>query len=202
MRNYSWYYGIFHWFVHYILTIAFVTAANISIVPIYTPFTLFGMYFRGNIVDQFIVIVISSLIDLDHLFILKKFGFKRYIWAEKRVVAPLHNFFVLAVLSVITAFSAIFVSKIVSVILFAVVLHIIWDMIEDVFIFRTSFRKWEKTWGLNQRDLEQTYNEVLQMEAQQPKKESRITKVKKIGSKLKEKIRKKKISSAATMELS
>jgi hypothetical protein len=76
-----------------------------------------------------------------------------------------------------------FVSRKVGVFLFLIVLHLIWDIFEDVVIFRTSFRRWEKTWGLNTQDLEEAYNELLQIEAQQPKKESRI---KKIGAKLKE----------------
>jgi hypothetical protein len=86
--------------------------------------------------------------------------------------------------------------------LFSIVLHIIWDIFEDVVIFKTSFRRWEKTWGLNTKDLEDTYNELMQYEAQQPKKESRISRVRKIGSRLKEKIRRKKEAGMVGVELS
>jgi len=209
MRNYSWSYGIFHWFVHYLLTVMLWWASGIVIFPFYITTTLFGNLWQPHIVDYFVVIVISSLVDLDHLFVLKKFGFKKYIWAENsmkskitRIVSPLHNFFFLSTLSILSAFMALFVSQFVAVLLFAVVLHILWDIFEDVFIFRTSFRKWEKTWGLDKKDLELTYNDIMQMQAEQPKKESRISKVKKIGSKLKEKIKRKKEVPVVAVELS
>lgn len=196
--RYPWYYGIFHWFVHYFLTIMLVAISGIVIIPIFLPYTLFGIYMKNNIVDHFIVIVISSLIDLDHLPILKKFGFRRYLFAEKRIVTPLHNFFVLSVLAIISALSAIFISKALAVVIFSVALHLIWDMIEDVFIFRTTFRRWEKTWGLDAKDLEDAYNELIQFEALQPKKESRIkrisSKLRERGAKLKERIRRKKVA--------
>jgi hypothetical protein len=131
---------------------------------------------------------ISSLIDLDHFQFLKKFGFRKYIWAEKRLVAPLHNFFFLAALAIASAFSAIFISPILSILIFSMVLHVLWDITEDVFVFRTSFRRWEKTWGLNEKDLEDSYNELLAWESQQPEKPP--SRVRKIGRKLKEKIRK------------
>ena len=199
MRNYSWSYGIFHWFVHYVLATLLWWASGLAVFPITVPVDLFGIIFQFNIADYFMVFAISSLIDLDHVFALRKFGFKRYIWTEKRVVAPLHNFFFLSVLSSLAAFSAIFISPVISVLLLAVVLHIIWDISEDVFIFRTSFRRWEKTWGLKKEDLEQSYNELMQIEATQPKKEPRLTKVRKLGAqirlrqqKLNERIRRKK----------
>jgi hypothetical protein len=97
---------------------------------------------------------------------------------------------------------AIFVSRFLAVVVFSIALHLIWDITEDVVMWRTSFRRWEKTCGLDTKDLEDAYNELLQYEAQQQKKESRIFRVRKIGSKLKEKIRKKNNSSAASVELS
>jgi len=183
MRNYTWFYGIFHWFMHYFLTIMLWWSSGITLFPSYISTTLFGILWEPHVLDYVLVIVISSLIDLDHLPVLKKFGFKRYILAEKRFVSPLHNFFFLSVLSILSSFSIMFVSRKVGVFLFSIVLHLIWDIFEDVVIFRTSFRRWEKTWGLDTQDLEEGYNELLQIEAQQPKKESRI---KKIGAKLKE----------------
>ena len=217
MRKYTWSYGIFHWFMHYALTITLWWASGITIFPVYISATLLGVPWKASIVDYFIVIVISSLIDLDHLPLLKKFGFRRYTFGAKRFVAPLHNFFFLSFLGILSAFTAIFISKDIAVIIFAVVLHMIWDIFEDVAIFRTSFRRWEKTWGLNTQDLEQSYNELVQMEAQQPKKESKISKIKRMratlkerslklrerSSKLREKIRRKKtVTTTATTTIS
>jgi len=195
MRNYSWSYGIFHWFVHYVLTIILWWASGITIFPMYVSFIIGDFVWKASIADYFIIIVISSLIDLDHIQFLEKFGFKKYVWVEKRLVAPLHNFFFLSVLSIASALSALFLSKVISIMIFSVVLHIIWDIVEDVVIFKTSYRRWEKTWGLNTKDLEDAYNELMQYEAQQPKKESResrLGKVRRIATKLKERIRRKK----------
>jgi hypothetical protein len=189
MRSYSWAYGIFHWFIHYTLTILLIAAVQIQIFPFYLPYYLFGYYMQDNIADIFFIIVVSSLIDLDHVAFFRKFGVKKYIWAQKRLAAPLHNFFFLSIFAVSSAFCALFVSKLLAVMLFSVVLHLLWDIFEDVFIFRSSFRRWEKTWGLDRSDMEKTYNELLQIEAQQPKRESRI---KKLRTKLKERIKKKK----------
>jgi hypothetical protein len=158
MRNYSWKYGIFHWIIHFLLAIMLVKFSGISIVP--------NQPYR----DYAIVIIFTSLIDLDHIQVLKKFGLKKYIWAEKRLPSPLHNFFFLSILGISSAFLAIFVSKTLSVLIFSVALHLIWDIIEDVFIFKTSFRRWEKTWGLNTKDIQELYNELLQIESQKKNK--------------------------------
>ncbi|MFH0711147.1 MAG: hypothetical protein V1944_01060 [Candidatus Aenigmatarchaeota archaeon] len=136
-----------------------VTLSGIVIFPIFMPYTLFGYYLKNNIVDQFIVIVISSLIDLDHLPALKRFGAKKFKFVQKRYVAPLHNFFFLSLFSATSAFSALFLSKTMGVLFFAVALHLIWDIFEDVVIFKTSFRRWEKTWGLDTKQLEDSFKE-------------------------------------------
>jgi hypothetical protein len=171
-RNYTWYYGIFHWFVHYVLTILLVTFSGIVIFPIFLPYTLFGFYMKNNILDHFLVIVISSLIDLDHLPVFKRFGFERALFAQKRLVSPLHNFLFLSSISILSAISAMFFSKTIAVILFSVALHMLWDIFEDVVVFKTSFRRWEKTWGLNTKDMEDTYNEILKIGPAEVRKES------------------------------
>lgn len=147
---------------------------------------------KNNIFDHFLVIVISSLIDLDHLPVLKKFGFKKVIFAEKRIVTSLHNFFFLSFFSITSAFVAIFISKVLGILIFSLALHMIWDIVEDVVVFRTSFRRWEKTWGLDTKELEEAYNEFLQAESSQPKKESKIRRIKTIGIHLRDRIRRKK----------
>jgi hypothetical protein len=40
------------------------------------------------------------------------------------------------------------------------VLHLLWDIFEDVIVFKTSFRRWEKTWGLEAKQLEDLYKEL------------------------------------------
>ena len=153
MRNYSWYYAIFHWFVHYALTIALVKFS-----------TIIGI-FSDNIYYYVIAVIFTTIIDVDHIQVFMKFKFKKYIWVQKRLVSPLHNFFSLSVFAIASAFSALFISKVLAVMAFVIVLHFIWDILEDVFIFRTSFRRWEKTWGLDKKDIEETYNELLSDES-------------------------------------
>jgi len=192
MRNYSWLYGIFHWFVHYSLAWMLVAVSGIVIFPIFISYTLFGIDIKANVVDYFVIIVISSLIDLDHLPTLKKFGSKKYLLAQKRFPSPLHNFFFLCFFSIASAFTSIFISKAIGILIFSIVLHMLWDISEDVLIFRTSYRRWEKTWGLDRKEMEDMYNELLQLDAQitqqEVKKESRI---KRVASRLKEKLKRK-----------
>jgi hypothetical protein len=176
MRNYTWSYGIFHWFIHYTIAVMLVMLSGIRI-------------FSNYIFDYLLVIVISSLVDLDHLPVLAKFGAKRAIFAEKRIVTPIHDFFFLSLFSIMSALAAIFISREIGILIFAVVLHMVWDIFEDVAVFRTSFRRWEKTWGLDKKELEEAYNELLQTEVHQPKKESKI---RRMGIRLKDRIRRKK----------
>jgi len=166
MRDYSWEYGILHWIMHYILAIMLVAFSGIVIVPIYFSFDLFGIYIETNFIDYFIVIVITSLIDLDHIPVLRKFGARKYILAQKRLVSPFHNFFFLSIFAIASAFSAIFISRTLAVLIFAIVLHLIWDILEDVLIFKTPFRRWENTWGLKKKDIEETYDQLVKRSAQ------------------------------------
>lgn len=170
MRDYSWTYGVFHWLAHYLLVIALVKFSGVVIIPSFVSYSLFGIYVSNSTIGYFVVIVLTSLIDLDHLQVFIKFGFRKYIWAQKRLVSPLHNFFVLSVFGIASAFSAIFISKVLAVLIFTVPLHLIWDVLEDVFIFRTSFRRWEKTWGLNKKDIQETYNTLLKSHQEKKKK--------------------------------
>jgi len=183
MRNYTWLYGIFHWFVHYSMTILIVLYSGIVVIPFFIPVDFFGATFSINIIDIILACTLATIIDLDHLPVLKKFGFNKVVFAQKRLVSPLHNFFFLSFTSILSAFMAIFISKEIGVLVFVLIVHLLWDIFEDVFIFRTGFRRWEKTWGLNKEDMEKTYNELLQIEASRPPPEPRM---KKISRKLRE----------------
>jgi hypothetical protein len=171
-----------------------VAVSGIVIFPIFISYTLFGIDIKANVVDYFVIIVISSLIDLDHLPTLKKFGSKKYLLAQKRFPSPLHNFFFLCFFSIASAFTLIFISKAIGILIFSIVLHMLWDISEDVFIFRTSYRRWEKTWGLDRKEMEDMYNELLKLDEQitqqEVKKESRI---KRVASRLKERLKRKNV---------
>lgn len=162
MRNYTWKYGIFHWFVHYFLTWTIIVGSGTHIFPVILPLDLFGTVFQVNVLDIFLGCLITTVIDIDHLPIVFKFGFRRVVFGQKRMVQPLHNFFFLAFFSILAAIFALFLSKDIAVFIFIIALHMIWDIAEDVLMFKTSFRRWEKTWGLDTKDLQIAYNELLQ----------------------------------------
>lgn len=162
MNNYSYRYGVFHWLIHYLLIILLVEASEFILVEDYTYYDFFGISIGIGILNYIIPLLITSLIDLDHLQVLMKFGPKNYVHAQKRLVSPLHNFFFLSFFSIVSAFSAIFISRVLAILTFTFVVHLLWDMFEDVFIFRTSFRRWEKTWGLNKKDIEEAYKTLVQ----------------------------------------
>lgn len=161
MRKYSWLYGIFHWFMHYLLSVVLLAYANITVIPIYFDLNLFGSVLSVNVLDYVLIIIITTLIDIDHIPVFKKFGVRKYMLAQKRLVSPLHNFFVLSIFSIATAFLAIYVSMTAAVFTFAIVVHLIWDIVEDVLIFGATFRRWEKTWGINSKDIEDAYDTLV-----------------------------------------
>jgi len=164
--------------------------------PLFIPIDFFGRVFQVDIGDYLIGLVLASIVDLDHIAVLRKFGFKKVVFAQKRLVQPLHNFFFIAVSAILSAFIALFVSKDLAAAIFIITAHLLWDIFEDVLVFGVSFRRWEKTWGLDQEELEKTYNEFLSIEAEKPKKQSRVgkigEKIRERGGKLRERLGRKK----------
>lgn len=159
--KYNWPYGIFHWFVHYVVVIALVWSSDFHLVNFIVPWKIFGYTLNANIVDYFIVGIVTTLVDLDHLSVYRKFGKKGiFAFGAERIPLPLHNFFFLALFSAVSAFTALYGMKVISIILFAVVLHMVWDISETAFVFKKSYRIWEKTWGLKSKELEEMWDEM------------------------------------------
>ncbi|TAL47522.1 hypothetical protein EPN87_02765 [archaeon] len=180
--NYKFYYGLFHWLVHYILISILIAVTNFhlvniifevnmvnllipvkllsNIIPISIPHA-FPYYMQSNFVDLFIVYVLTTFVDWDHFMVFKKYGRKGiFTFATQRITYPVHNFFFLSLFGVASAFTAVLFSKELAIILLIPVVHLLWDMFEDVFIFRTTYRKWEKTWGIGSKDLEDMWKEL------------------------------------------
>ena len=159
--KYTFFYGIFHWFVHYLSVIGIVWGFNFHLVNIIIPFQLFGYTLNANVVDYIIIGLLMSLIDFDHLAVLRKFGRKGILaFAMQRITYPLHNFFFISLFAAVSAFAAIAGLKSLAVMIFTPVVHMAWDIFEDASIFRISYRKWEKTWGLKKKDLEKIWNDI------------------------------------------
>jgi hypothetical protein len=155
MRNYSWGYGIFHWFVHVTLTVVLVLISGISIFPNYS-FSVWGT----NLFDIIFAIIFSSLIDLDHLLVLLKLGPKYFILAQKKIPSPLHNFFFLFIFSFISLLSGLFISRVLAVLILSIVLHMIWDLLEDFLIFRINDGRWWKIFDTHAKEIEKLDSEI------------------------------------------
>ncbi len=159
-------YVLFHWFIHFL---------SIHLLAFYTDFVLFGTYFirfdffgmdvNLPIFDYLILYVVAIVIDFDHLKVLKRYGIEGILtFARQRIQYPLHNFFFLSVFSLASAFTAIAGFQHISVLLLVPAIHMIWDMIEDIVVFKTSYRKWERTWGINTKELENLWADIKKLE--------------------------------------
>jgi len=80
----------------------------------------------------------------------------------------------------------------ISVLFFIIVAHMLWDISEDVFIYRVSFRRWERTWGLNKKDLEEAYKNLLELKPViVPPLEKKISRLRKAATSIRERMRRK-----------
>ncbi len=158
---YTWRYGIFHWLIHYAIAYALVWLFDFHLVNFIIPVTVLGYTFYANIIDHLIFYVAVSIVDLDHLPIFRKFGVRGiFFFGAKRISLTLHNFFILCLFASVSAFTALVGIKPLAILLFGPVAHMAWDMFEDAFVFRVSYRKWEKTWGLKTKELQQMWEEM------------------------------------------
>jgi len=107
-------------------------------------------YFFGLNLVQFIIVLIGAIIiDLDHLSMMLCYGIRGTF--RKVVVQgfgkvrqyPFHNFAIL----IITAMSAFLVLLegffIAGIFSLAIFLHLLWDMLEDVLIFKVGIKHWK-----------------------------------------------------------
>ena len=179
--RYSFSYGLFHWIMHYFLVSLLVWVTNFHLLNVVVPLNLVNLVAPVNLIpfnipsfivpvypiDLFMIYTLTTFVDWDHIIVYKKFGRKGiFKFAQKRITYPLHNFFFLSVFGIAAAFSAILFSRTLAIILLVPVVHLLWDMLEDVFIFRTTYRKWEKTWGIGSKELEETWKEWERYEKQ------------------------------------
>ncbi len=158
-------YVVFHWLVHFLVAHLLTYFSGFSISSFTVPFSAFGYYTDFHILNYFTVYLATVLFDLDHFKVLKRYGFKGiFMFAKKRIQYPFHNFFVGAVLSIASAILALAGIRALSVLLLAPVLHMVWDITEDVFVFKTSYRKWERTWGIGTEELENLWKEMEKLD--------------------------------------
>jgi len=83
MKDYTWYYGLFHWTIHFLISIGILYFSGIAIFPIYTTYGIFGSIYDLNVIDYLIVLIITVLFDLDHISMWKKVGIKKIMYARR-----------------------------------------------------------------------------------------------------------------------
>ena len=147
MVKYSWFYGIFHWIVHILLTASLVLIFNISIIA-------------NPVLNMVTLILISALIDLDHIPVLLRLGPNGLLKAEKRVPSPFHTFFFILLFALVSALLFIFQSTTLAVIALSVVFHLLWDFTEDVTIFGIKTDRWKMIVTGDSRELAKVEKEV------------------------------------------
>lgn len=118
------------------------------LVHLLTPFAI-TYFFNLNLAGFFVAFVGSFVIDADHYFLVLRHGVKG---AFGKVVHqgfgksrkyPLHNFAVI----VLAALGGLLVSQpnffLVGIISLAVFVHLLWDLLEDVIIFKLEPNNWK-----------------------------------------------------------
>jgi hypothetical protein len=84
----------------------------------------------------------TCLVDIDHLGIICKNGIKSVLDFARMRKYPLHNLRFMIVFSFLTTISFAYQQILLSSFFTAMVLHLVWDLLEDVVIFKASVRKY------------------------------------------------------------
>jgi len=124
-------YAAIHVFIHFLTSIALAY--------------VFGL----NLIQFLVAFIGAFIIDIDHLFLLKRYGIKG---AFSKVILhgfgkirkyPLHNYlvFILVVALALLVYQAGFF--LIGIFSLAVFLHLLWDLLEDAVIFRVKLNHWK-----------------------------------------------------------
>ena len=117
------FYFIFHWAIHLLLSFLIIKIFNTNFT--YSLFILFATIFP----------------DLDHLKILLKHGVISVIKFNKPMKFFFHNFFF-----ILFSFIGFLIYSKINLCLFffflSFFLHLLWDLVEDVVIFKMSIKYW------------------------------------------------------------
>lgn len=150
-------YILIHWFVHFFIVHMITFLSKFSLIG----YTIKIWIFDFPIYDYLIMYIATVLIDLDHLMVLKRFKLKAFLeFTKVRISYPFHNFFSLSILSLISLFLVVFNLRNIGIIFLAPISNLLWDMIEDILIFKVSYKKWKRIWGVDTKTLERLLNEL------------------------------------------
>lgn len=122
---YGFTYSIFHWAVH--LSLAF----------------LFSYFLQLDFYGYLTVLLSTILIDLDHLPVLIKEGMGSILQFSKPRKLLLHNLYFLSIVLFISVLNFFLPQYfLLNIILWSTFLHIVWDLFEDVLIFKMGIKHW------------------------------------------------------------
>jgi hypothetical protein len=106
---------------------------------------LIYLLLRLDFVQLLLVLLASAAVDLDHLPFIRKKGVKYWVkvWGNHIIKSyPLHNFTMIVIFSIGSLFAFDQQLFLIGICSLSAALHLIWDLIEDVLIFRMGFRHW------------------------------------------------------------
>lgn len=102
--------------------------------------------FQLSSFNLLLVIIVSGLIDLDHISFIKKHGIDAWIkvWSSHSPKSyPLHNFVAIFIFSI--ASFLVLIPKLFSlgICFLAIAVHLLWDLFEDAIIFKMGIEHWK-----------------------------------------------------------
>lgn len=107
-----------------------------------------GYFLNLNFSGYLIALLATFLIDLDHISLIRKYGIKGSIYLRtvlefsKPRKYPLHNIATIIVSGILTFTSFYHRFLFLGVVFLAVFLHMLWDLLEDVIVFKMGIKHW------------------------------------------------------------
>jgi hypothetical protein len=122
-------YALIHWLFHFL------------------PVILFYSLLKFSSSQLFVMLLSVVIIDVDHLPRIRKLSWKKWLKESTNFHIPrkycFHNFFSLflfSILSLLILDQKYFLLGICSLL---IGLHLLWDLLEDVFIFKMGYKHWK-----------------------------------------------------------
>jgi hypothetical protein len=105
-------------------------------------FILLPLYIlRIDLSIIFVAVVAGVFVDLDHLLIAPIKKWRMHLDFDIPRKVPLHNFAMLLI-SFLLSFLIIF-NEIIGAVFAGIFLHLLWDLTEDIIVFRFSLQHWK-----------------------------------------------------------
>ena len=141
-------YYITHWFFH--LSIATIIILLINLYQTNKKILNLALFYFGVI-----------LIDIDHLPTFLKFGIKGIEVASRvRVNHFFHNLYFIVFLALLSIISYNYINKNLGFWLLAPLSNILYDFLEDMIIFKVSYKKWLTMKPVDKKTLERIIREL------------------------------------------